>query len=114
MHASEDGFAYFLSPKRKRGNALPRLRFGLTSFLAGSTENLPADALRRRPDAEPIAKLIEDIDMARIAAVQVFAFRDQFQVVVALHTLLSENGLERSRILGIDNQEFVLVELNLN
>src|SRR5262249_342492 len=65
-------------------------------------------------DAEAEAELIEGICKAIIGAVQMFAFGDKLQCVVALDACLSQDLLERLQITGVDDQQFVLVKLNFH
>ena len=65
--------------------------------------SLPVHALDRFAHAEPAAELVEGVAMARIGAVKVFAFGDQFQLIVARDGVIVENPCEGTEIGGVDH-----------
>lgn len=75
---------------------------------------LPIDSLDRFADAEAIAKLLELTAMARICAVEVFAFGDKPKFVVADDAVIAENLGEGADIGGVNDEELVLVELDFH
>jgi hypothetical protein len=65
-------------------------------------------------DAQAVAELLEDRLEARISAVEVFAFRDEPEVVIAADALAAEELLKGFQVARVDDQEFVLVELDFH
>ena len=72
---------------------------------------LPIDPLRRLADAQAVAELLEFVPVAGIRRMQVLALGDQSHVVVAQDAGLVQDPLERPQAVGVDDQQFVLVEL---
>jgi hypothetical protein len=58
--------------------------------------------------------LLEGFNVLRIGTVQMFCLCDEAEVVVTLKTRLSHDALKRFQVVGVDDQEFVLVELDLH
>src|SRR5258708_4494104 len=76
--------------------------------------HLPIDALHGFANAQAIAELIKDRAEGGVGAVQVFAFGNDLQVVVAADAVAFENVCEGLEIGGVGYQQLVLVELNFH
>src|SRR5438552_13635736 len=102
------------------GFALKKINFRSleTSEVCGADSDsrglFPAHALDRFAHAQAIAKLGERLAVLLVGAVQVLAFGDELQAIVAANTVVLENANERRQIGGIDNQQLVFVELDLH
>ena len=90
---------------RPRQVALP------TAF---SRDDLPADAFDGFADAEAVAELLELPTMTGIGTVQVLAFCDEFELVVADDAIAAKDLGERTNVGGVHDEEFVLVELHFH
>jgi hypothetical protein len=75
---------------------------------------LPIHVLGGFSDAETETELLEDFCVVWFGAVQVLAFGDELERGVAANAGLEEDALKRLEILGVDDQQLVLVELDLH
>src|SRR5262245_20084416 len=75
---------------------------------------LAGDDLGRFADAEAVAELVEEFAVLGLGTVQVIPFCNQLHLVVAVDAVLPQDALERLQVLGVDDEQFVLVELDFH
>src|SRR5262249_53709565 len=64
-------------------------------------------------DPQAVAELVKLATMARVGAVEMFAFSDEPHLVVARDAVVFQDVSEGAQVGGIDDQKLVLVKLDL-
>ena len=80
---------------------------------AGPPKSDTGPSPRSAIDPQPVEDLVELLVIDVIGRVQVLGLGDELDRVVPLQAVLAQDLLERLEVVGVDEQQLVLVELDL-